>query len=85
MVEQANVVTGIVTIMRERLGLFSSDIGDDDLRPIAETLVKMIRCSGAKKPLDQYVGSELNKLVIAPNPYAEIVDEACALVSNAPS
>jgi hypothetical protein len=54
----------------------------DDLRPIARSLVKMICRGEPNRALDQYVGSELNQLSIEPNPYDEIVDEACTLVRN---
>ena len=82
MVENAKLVTGVVAIMRRHLPSFASAISDDDLRPIAGRLVKMIRRSEPKRALDQYVGSELILLSIEPNPYDEIVDEACTLMSD---
>ena len=82
MVEKAKLVTGVITVMRGHLTLFSSDISDDDLRPIARSLVKMICRGEPNRALDQYVGSELNQLSIEPNPYDEIVDEACTIVRN---
>jgi hypothetical protein len=82
MVEEAKLVTGVITIMRGHLTPFSSDISDDQLRPIARSLVKMICRSEPKRALDQYVGSELIQLSIEPNPYDKIVDEAYMLMSN---
>ncbi len=82
MVENAKLVTGVVAIMRRHLPSFASAISDDDLRPIAGSLVKMIRRNEPKRALDQYVGSELISLSIEPNPYDEIVDEACSLTNG---
>jgi len=67
MVEEAKLVTGVITIMRGHFTPFSSDISDDHLRPIARSLVKMICRSEPKRTLDQYVGSELIQLSIEPN------------------
>jgi hypothetical protein len=82
MVEEAKLVTGVITIMRGHLTPFSSDISDDQLRPIARSLVKMICRSEPKRALDQYVGSELIQLSIEPNFYDKIVDEACIVCTK---
>ena len=83
MIEDTRLVSGVVVIMRGHLALFSSDIGEDALHPIATNLVKMMRRSESKMAREQYVSTELNKLNAAPNPYKEIVAETCALVKNA--
>ncbi len=82
MVEEAKLVTRVVAVMRRHLPSFASAISDDDLRPIAASLIKMIRRNEPKRALDQYVGSELILLSIEPNPYDEIVDDACALMGD---
>ncbi len=82
MVENAKLVSGVVAIMRSHLSPIASAISDDDLRPIAGSLVKMIRRNDPKRALDQYVGSEFILLSIEPNPYDEIVDEACLLIND---
>ena len=82
MIGEAKLVTGVITIIRGHLTSASLDVSDDDLRPIARGLVKMIRRREPKRALDQYVGSKLIQLSIEPNLYNEIVDEACALMRN---
>ncbi len=82
MVKDTRLVTSIIAIMRRHLPSFASAISDDDLRPIAGGLVNMIRHKEPKRALDQYVGSELILLSIEPNPYNDIVDDACALMSD---
>ncbi len=82
MVEEIKLIGGVITMMRGHLATFSSEINDDELRPIATNLVKMIHRGDSKMALEQYVGTELNKLSAAPNPYAAIVGEACVLVKN---
>ena len=42
----------------------------------------MIRAGGSSMALDQFVGSELNKLAVVPNPYAAIVADTTALIKN---
>jgi hypothetical protein len=82
MIQETKLVSGTATIIRSHLALFSAEITSDQILPIATKLVQMIHRSESKMALDQYVGIELNKLSVAPNPYEAIVTEASLLVKN---
>jgi hypothetical protein len=79
---ETKLIDAILEIMRGHLRLFSSDVATDDLKPIATKLCRRIRAGESKMALDQFVGTELDKLFVAPNPYEQIVAEASALVKN---